>query len=67
MRPPAAPIAAGAVVRVGRRAGIGEFVGPFRGMDVATHALTLGTLGFSRLRYGIAGPSTRYLTAAKPT
>jgi hypothetical protein len=36
-------------------------------MDVATHALTLGTLGFSRLRYGIAGPSTRYLTAAKPT
>lgn len=40
---------------------------PFAELDVATHALTLGTFGFTGLRYGIAGPWTRYLTAAKPT
>lgn len=39
---------------------------PFAELDVATHADTLGTLGFTRLRYGVAGPWSRYLTAVKP-
>ena len=47
-----------------RRAKRGD---PFAELDVATHAPTLGTLGFTGLRYGIAGPWTRYLTATKPT